>query len=146
MNETLMEMKHLMHGAHKYTGFSELIGNALEAPFACWDYRPPVSPPFLADFWQIQLGLCGADSQMSSSILIREAYRRHQPRLHFPWQNPKADFSHPELRQSNRALRFPVETLSICHHHQSCQLAAQEPIAHVSAKTLSILLGFLSTE
>ena len=58
--------------------------HARKAAFAYRDQAPCVFSLSLVDFWQSQIGLLTADSQMSSSILIQEARRRHQPRLDFP--------------------------------------------------------------
>lgn len=61
--------------------------------------RPLVSPRSPVNFWQSQIGFLTNDSKMSSSILILQAHRRHQPCLDFPWWNPKAEVSCP--RASN---------------------------------------------
>lgn len=55
--------------------------------------RPLVFSHSLLGSWQSQIGLLLTDSQMSSSILIQKAHRRHQLRLNFPMPNPRAEMS-----------------------------------------------------
>lgn len=83
-----------------------------------------------------------ADSQISSSILIQEARRRHQPRLDFPPTKLQRRNLLPQTPQSAGAGSVPAEPLSICHHRHSCQLAADEPTADASAKQPPIYFIF----
>lgn len=75
--------------------------------------RPLVSSLSLVDVRQSQIGLLTADSQMSSSILIQEARRRHQPRLDFPRRNPKAEISCPK---PSKAMELGVSLWSFCQY------------------------------
>ncbi|CAB1454635.1 unnamed protein product [Pleuronectes platessa] len=83
-----------------------------------------------------QIGLLTTDSQMSSSILVQEARRRHQPCLDFPRRNPKAEIPCPEPGKSDGARSIPW---SLCQYviiviAASWQHTLSKPAADVSAK------------
>lgn len=102
----------------------------------------------LVDFWQSQIGLLTTDSQMSSSILIQEARRRHQPRLDFPWRNPKAEVSCPK---PSKAMELGGSLWSLCQYviifiAASWQHTVVTRCRCVSKIASISLLLFLSTE
>lgn len=88
-----------------------------------------------------------ADIQISSSILVQEARRRHRALSRFPPRSYNREISSPQ--QPGKAVELevvPMEPLAICHHCQSCQLATEEAAADVSAKQSPVFILLSSTE
>lgn len=84
-----------------------------KATFADWDQAPIVFSTLPCGFLTEPDRPLTADSQISSSILIQEARRRHQPPLDFPWRSSKAEISCPK---PSKAMELGVSLQSLCQY------------------------------
>lgn len=84
-----------------------------KATFADWDQAPIVFSTLPCGFLTEPDRPLTADSQISSSILIQEARRRHQPPLDFPWRSSKAEISCPK---PSKAMELGVSQQSLCQY------------------------------
>lgn len=83
-----------------------------KATFAYWDQAPIVFCLPCGFLTEPDRPLT-ADSQISSSILIQEARRRHQPLLDFPRRSSKAEISCPK---PSKAMEPGVSPWSLCQY------------------------------